>query len=194
MTIAIFTTASLAGILVVLGRLRTCAVDDFRQEMFALRDDLFDLAASGALPFDHPAYGMLRSTMNGFVRWADQLQLLQLMVLVILWRHRDLTTARRFEVQWNEALSTLQQPEQEALGSYRERMHLLLIRYLVFSSPVLVATLIVPAITLLFGMTVLKLILALGEGLLEVVDAQALELGLERDGASALPVPTASPA
>lgn len=194
MTTAIFTIASLAGILVLLGRLRACAVDDFRQEMFALRDDLFDLAASGALSFDHPAYGMLRSTMNGFVRWADRLQLLELMVLFVLWRHRDLVAERRFESRWKEALATLQPPEQEALGSYRERMHLLLIRYLVFSSPVLVATLIVPAITLVFGMTVLKLILAIGEGLLEGVDAQALEFGLDKGDASAFPTPSPSPA
>lgn len=194
MTTAILTIVSLAGILVLLGRLRACAVDDFRQGMFALRDNVFDLAASGALPFDHPAYGMLRSTMNGFVRWADRLQLLQLMVLFVLWHHRDLGSERRFEIQWKEALATLEQPEQEALGSFRERMHLLVIRYLVFSSPVLVATLIVPAITLLFGMTLLKLILALGEGLLEGVDAQALEFGLDKDGASVFPASAPSPA
>ncbi|MCY4627719.1 MAG: hypothetical protein OXE58_09160 [Acidobacteria bacterium] len=191
-TTAILTIASLAGALVLLGRLRVCAVDNFRQDMFALRDELFDLASSGALSFDHPAYGMLRSTMNGFVRWADRLQLLQLVVLFVFWSHRNLVSERRFEIQWKEALATLPESEQDALGAYRERMHLLLIRYLIFSSPVLVATLVVPAITLLFGMTILKLVMALGEGLLEGVDAQALEFGLDKNGASAFPAPSPS--
>lgn len=46
--------------------------DRFRQNMFALRDELFDYAMSGAISFDHPAYTILRTSMNGMIRFAHR--------------------------------------------------------------------------------------------------------------------------
>src|SRR5438105_11888454 len=60
------------------------AIDKVRQEMFALRDQFFDEAAAGLIPFDHPAYGLLRSTMNGFIRFAHKLTLPDLLVLGVI--------------------------------------------------------------------------------------------------------------
>ena len=48
-------------------------LDSFRQNMFAIRDELFDFAADGNIAFDHPAYMMLRNQMNGFIRYAHHL-------------------------------------------------------------------------------------------------------------------------
>ena len=45
-------------------------VDLFRQQMFALRDELFDFAMGGNIGFDDPAYLRLRYLMNGFIRYA----------------------------------------------------------------------------------------------------------------------------
>ncbi len=191
---AIITTISLSGILLLLGRFRGCAVDSFRQEIFALRDELFDRAASGAaISFDHPAYGMLRSTMNGFVRWADQLQLLQVMLMLIAsrrddWRVRD----RDFDSQWNHALADLQPDDREWLISCRERMHRLLASYLVLRSPVVVATLVIPLITWLFSVAVGNRILALLIRVISPMDAQALEFGSAEDSMSSLPGRAAS--
>lgn len=47
-------------------------VDIFRQKLFALRSDLFDLAANGTVPFDHPAYTQLRLLINGLIRFAHR--------------------------------------------------------------------------------------------------------------------------
>jgi hypothetical protein len=47
-------------------------VDIFRQKLFCLRSDLFDLAAKGTVPFDHPAYMQLRLLINGLIRFAHR--------------------------------------------------------------------------------------------------------------------------
>lgn len=55
-------------------------VDIFRQKLFALRSDLFDLAAKGTVPFDHPAYTQLRLLINGLIRFAHRASLPTLII------------------------------------------------------------------------------------------------------------------
>ena len=58
---ALSTTLSLIALWALFHWLyRDYRVDLFRQRMFALRDQLFDIAASGRIAFDDPAYGKLR--------------------------------------------------------------------------------------------------------------------------------------
>lgn len=57
-------------------------VDKFRQNMFVLRDNLFDEAAAGMIDFDHPAYGTMRRTMNGFIRFGHRLDMLHAIILL----------------------------------------------------------------------------------------------------------------
>jgi hypothetical protein len=57
-------------------------IDIFRQKLFVLRSDLFDLAANGAVPFDHPAYTQLRLLINGLIRFAHRASLPTLIIAV----------------------------------------------------------------------------------------------------------------
>ena len=67
---ALTSTISLFGILyLLLWRYRAYRVDLFRHKMFKLRDELFDDAADGNIDFNSPAYQLLRTTMNGFIRF-----------------------------------------------------------------------------------------------------------------------------
>ena len=77
---------SLAGLLVLLRLYRDYSVDRFREEMFALRDEMFDFAASGGIAFGSPAYGRLRLTMNGFVRRAPRMRLMEIVLFRALSR------------------------------------------------------------------------------------------------------------
>ncbi len=47
-------------------------VDAFRDDLFALRDELFDRTASGMISFNHPAYTMLRAAINSVIRFAHR--------------------------------------------------------------------------------------------------------------------------
>jgi hypothetical protein len=46
--------------------------DKFRNDLFAMRDRLFDLAATVPDGFKDPGYQYLRTTFNGFIRMADK--------------------------------------------------------------------------------------------------------------------------
>jgi hypothetical protein len=58
-------------------------VDAFRQELFDLRTELFDLAASRVVSFDHPAYTELRLMINGVIRFAHQISLPPMVVAMV---------------------------------------------------------------------------------------------------------------
>src|SRR5712672_3868742 len=45
--------------------------DGFRENLFAIRDDLFDYMWKNNVPYDLPAYGALRSALNGVIRAVD---------------------------------------------------------------------------------------------------------------------------
>jgi hypothetical protein len=74
-------------------------LDCYRQNMFAVRDELFDYAAGGNIAFDDPAYVLLRSQMNGMIRYGHQLTLFR---LSITWLMRTFL-GRKSEYAWHES-------------------------------------------------------------------------------------------
>jgi hypothetical protein len=121
-------------------------VDTFRQRMFMLRDQLFDEAADELLPFTHPAYGMLRSTMNGFIQFGHRLTFTQVLLMSIAVRAGTVmaTPLLSFEIRWAQATHDLGTATQQRLVWYRDQMNYLALRHIVFSSPLLLITIILP--------------------------------------------------
>ena len=52
--------------------IRPYLLDRFREELFIIRDDLFDYAAEGHIDFDDPNYGAVREWLNGSIRLAHR--------------------------------------------------------------------------------------------------------------------------
>src|ERR1039457_4111930 len=72
------------GLVVVVFWLWPCVrLDVFRQKMFAVRDELFDYAESGKIGFNHPAYRLLRQSMNGFIRYGHRLTFFQVNLMML---------------------------------------------------------------------------------------------------------------
>jgi len=122
--------------------LRDLAVDYYRQNMFALRDSLFDAAAEGLIAFDHPAYGLLRSTMNGFLRYGHKVTLLGVFVQYLFLR-KELKEFKKhsFEYQWKLVIKDLPTKTLERLGTYRQRMIILVGTQALIGSPLLMVLL-----------------------------------------------------
>ena len=53
-----------------LGVYRRTSVDRYREDLFTLRDDLFDYMWKNGISFDLPAYRLLRQLLNGAIRAA----------------------------------------------------------------------------------------------------------------------------
>ena len=135
---ALWTIVSLAGIAyLLLWSYREYRIDLFRQRMFALRDDLFDEAADGLISFDHPAYGTLRSTMNGFIRFGHRLSLWQGIVLFLLQKVNNSKSRKTgsFAQTFSKAVKTLSGEKKDRLLHYRNAMEFLVMRHLFLSVP-----------------------------------------------------------
>lgn len=143
---------SLMGLVVLYFWLyRDYRLDLFRDQLFALRDELFDLAASGKIDFDSKAYGMLRTTLNGFIRFSHRFG-----VTTVAWAASNLTEKRlneagvvSFHDSWEEAKAELAPDVREQLDAILVRMHFVIADQMVFTSGLVL--LLVPVICLLLA-------------------------------------------
>jgi hypothetical protein len=177
-TVALASLISLGAIWVTLFWLyRDYCVDRFRQDMFALRDDLFDAAHAGKLSFDHPAYGVLRNTMNGFIRFAHRFSLLHALLLLAVAHEADARALDSFPARWNRAVSGVSPDDLHLLSAYRYRMNALVLKYVLLSSPILLATIVFPLVAWLAARFCLAQLVGFLRRPLDGLDSAALAEG-----------------
>jgi hypothetical protein len=80
-------------------------VDVFRQQMFALRDELFDFAMKGNISFDDPAYVLLRNLMNGYIRYAHNLTPFRTLMVFLHWKYTAGKPKAGWNTEWEKALN-----------------------------------------------------------------------------------------
>ena len=115
---------------------RQMHIDIFRQELFKLRDDLFDKAADGLIDFDSDAYGMVRTTINGFIRFAEDLTISRFIISAIANRNHNHQKEHieRYSKNLNAAMAKLNSYQRELVEQTYRKMHFSLAFYLVRSS------------------------------------------------------------
>jgi hypothetical protein len=116
--------------------------DMFRQQMFALRDELFDFATEGHVAFDHPAYILLRQLMNGFIRYAHNLTPFRTILSFLRWKYADREPVERWTEAWSQALSTVSDESAKAkLEEFHSKATDLVLGQLLLSPGVLITVL-----------------------------------------------------
>lgn len=118
---------------------RSFRADCFRDSMFELRDELFDDAVQERIGFDSAAYNLLRSTMNGSIRFAHCLSLTRFIVLSKTSRPVGLPTDELFSERFRKAMDELDEDQKQLVWDYLCRMNFLLIEHMTLSSPLLLA-------------------------------------------------------
>jgi hypothetical protein len=115
-------------------------VDHFRQQMFALRDELFDFALDGNIRFDDPAYKLLRSLMNGLIRHAHNLTPYRTAMAVLRYKCVSNEPTSGWSVAWERALTKIENDStRTSLNAFYSRITMLVTSQLVLS-PGLVLT------------------------------------------------------
>lgn len=130
---------------------KTHIVDLFRQKIFILRDQLFDEAADGFIDFNNEAYCILRRTMNGFLRFAHKISILEALIIFIMNKNDQYLTQQRYsyEAQLDNAIKDLGEDVKQKLKKYRMEMNRLLIIHLILRSPILVSAIFISLICLI---------------------------------------------
>lgn len=115
---------------------RDYRLDKFREELFSLRDELFDLAVDKKISFESPAYGMLRSTINGTIQFGHHLGLLN--VVALLWaKRKKSTTESSFTQRWRATITEVDPESRKKLLSIHFRLHFIVFEQVVLTSFIL---------------------------------------------------------
>ena len=112
-------------------------IDALRDRLFAVRERLFDFAASGNVSFDNPAYTRLRTLINGLIRFAHRLTFTRFLLGISFMAWRGQTYEKTALVEWENALSELPTEVAIELKSIRDEALVLVVRHLVTGSPIM---------------------------------------------------------
>lgn len=161
--------------------LRSYRLDLTRQKLFNIRDELFALAAKGEMAFDSKAYGLMRTTLNGMIRFAHKISLIRLIATIyadeIILKGKG---SAAFDKAMSRAISELPFGARKKILAARKEMHRAVLRHIVFSS-VILTILFVFAMTLRITQLIGRLLLT-GRQTKEpwsAIDAEAEHIGAQ---------------
>jgi len=119
-------------------RWRTYRVDAARQQLFALRDELFDYARQGEISFDHFAYTFLRLRINGMIRFAHRVSFARLLISLAFFRFSGRPEFIDKQHQaWIESLQDVPGSIRKKLRRVDAEMSVLLLQHMVLRSPLM---------------------------------------------------------
>ncbi len=123
--------------------LKPSLLNGFRQSIFAIRDEMFDYAADGGIDFNHPAYGTLRTIMNGYLRFAHRIPDLSFIVFVLLFeRKKSKGIHQNFMEKLEGEMRTLDWETKEKMSQYLKRTGVEVLKYMAFTSPLMLLVVI----------------------------------------------------
>ena len=105
-------------------------VDLLRQELFELRDRLFDEAMAGRLSFDSRAYRATRIMINGMLRFAHRASLARFLVALGLLQRNDLQHAGR---SFEQAMAASSEVDRQLCAAYIREVNAAIARHLIKS-------------------------------------------------------------
>jgi len=89
-------------------------IDAFRDHVFSIRDRLFLFAAKGNINFDHAAYAILRHRMNLIIRYAHEVTMTRMMIILLTHKHVKSDSIMR----WQQAVEELPEPTREKIVEF----------------------------------------------------------------------------
>jgi hypothetical protein len=134
---AISILISTIGLFVVVRLFRAHLIDSFRDQLFALRDDLFLYACDEGL-LDSPAHMNLRRLMNGMIRYAHRTSLGRLIALNLA--RKILGIPPRVPstyAEWVVATATLPADQSDRLHQFHAEAMILAVKHMMSASPFL---------------------------------------------------------
>ncbi len=156
---------------------QTYRVDKFRQDLFLIRDELFDAALNQEVSFDDRGYILTRQLINGMIRFGHRLSVLNFIVFGICFAKTDLTKFRKDTL--NEWLRNASPEGRDVFEKYSSRVHVRVLEHIT-TSPIFIATKLVPVVITLLakvGVDVMEIVLKNTKHSFSVLDRTAVAQG-----------------
>jgi hypothetical protein len=120
---------------------RRYRLDVFRQRLFVLRDELFDLAGGADLAFDDYAYGGLRRLINNLIRFGHRATLFQLLLVGLFGSDVPEGVPDPYR-EWRASVDRIENPDtRKKVLNLHQRVFFELVTQIIATSPVLLVTL-----------------------------------------------------
>lgn len=131
---------------------RSYRLDAFRQELFAIRDELFDLASAGEIGFDDRVYQMLRGSLNWNIQFGHKTGFLDLVCHYIFVGKNEYEDAQvsKYCEAWKTAVESLTPESRKKVEALRSRSHVAVFKQIIFTSAILMFSLFLVVAALLF--------------------------------------------
>ncbi len=114
---------------------RRFRVDLLRFHLFQIRDQLFAAAAEKKISFNHPAYGMVRQTINGMIRFAHEISLWRMAIMLAshaFWSRKG--TQREYSARFKRAVGSLTPQEASVISTVMRQAHFTLFSHMLHTS------------------------------------------------------------
>ncbi len=115
---------------------RRACQERLRQDLFDLRDELFDYARSGKVHFTDEAYVLLRSSINSMIRFSHLISATRIFTFICLQRYVGDTPSKQLQLMPQVALAKIKDTEvRKALEQFHSKMHTHVARHILRVSP-----------------------------------------------------------
>jgi hypothetical protein len=118
------------------------ALDSFRQDLYAARDRLFDLAwenRTGSFSFEHEAYGQLRRQFNKAIRYAHRVSTFKVLVFLLgQFIIGPRINFRSMKAPWDVAVESVDSVLQPEIREVIKMWDRALAKYLALTSPLFI--------------------------------------------------------
>ncbi len=114
---------------------RNSRLDAFRQDLFDLRDSLFQYAAEGNVAFDQPAYRELRNMINGLIRYAHKMSFIFFLLVLVDIRVNGSRYSSCASRRWEAEVAKLPPHSRKRLKRYHEQVGHTCLTYITSGSP-----------------------------------------------------------
>ncbi|KDN13116.1 hypothetical protein SALWKB12_0923 [Snodgrassella communis] len=106
----------------------------YRMGIFKLRDELFDYAATGNISFDNESYQLVRTLLNGYLRYAENLDIYRFQKFQKAIADKKISTVNLFMQKYNQTSKTLSEEQKEKLDNCLKQSAFIAVTYMIRKS------------------------------------------------------------
>lgn len=133
----VYMLITLVGLVVlsfIYNQYKKTMLEFYRMDIFELRDELFDYAAEGNISFDNESYQLVRTLLNGYLRYAENLDIYYFQKYQKAVKEQNLISDDFFIQQYSQKYRSLTNEQKEKLDKCLQQSALIAATYMIRKS------------------------------------------------------------